>query len=330
MSIINFDNPQLLVGAQWYPPPQGAPADIRSFTREQAYICCIGKTHAVFRYTTYPVSVSAHFGEHLVDVVGVDLLFEHPLSDAVEKIKTTIVDSLYHTMQLPRELCELVVQYHHDCTALLLQLLYSIVIQQGQIQRKIHCAAARLCAFDSMYAGLSQREIEDEYEENGVVMLDISRYRQMSENMQDLMTANQNLTQIFKINITQWRKLLSNPLSASMDNLLKIEGDWRITKQEEQLGANTPYALCSSVHPPYSLGQSFSRYIRIDHQANLPQPDLEIQPLIEQYKQSFDAVDRPIPPVVLPGPYRSCLQIIGDFFQALWEMISDCFRNLCN
>ena len=112
--IINFENPQLLVDAQWYPPPQGDPQDIRSFAREQAYICCIGKTHAVFRFIFIRELPAALYDEDKVirrsiKAIGVDILLEHNSSkSALGKIEATRSgDSASPNWLMPSRTCSI-------------------------------------------------------------------------------------------------------------------------------------------------------------------------------------------------------------------------------
>ena len=335
MGIITFGNPQLLVGAQWYPPPQGAPADIRSFAREQAYICCIDKTHAVFRYRyaqnqeqlrSVRLTESDNL-ERAITTLGIDLLFKHNLpADAWGKIEINIVSDLYDIAQLPRDLVALIVQYY-GCNMLLAEILYPLVIQTTLMQRKIHCAAGAINdARDRSWnngpmfsaARRAPENVEDLYESSGK---DFITHRKDLPEMQNLISVESVFLKTnFKTTIIHDRELfLMVPLQKNdLDPPL-------LNKTPKQLDLVTHSITHGGLYKTDNPYHRFSKYIRTNYQTVPPPSDTVIQPIIDEYKQPLEGIDRQIPPVVLPAE-RSCLEMIINFFQALWETLSNCFR----
>ena len=304
MSIINFDNSQLLVDAQWYPPPQGDPADIRSFAREQAYICCIDKTYAVFRFMFAQEKYQENAeGDGFIRAIGVDLLLEHNASkSALEKIEASIADILFPLIvPCPREIALLIVQYH-SCSPHLAELLYPLIIQEALTQRKIHCrlGVQQNTHYSKTY--LPQEQIEDLYELDG-----------------SLHAAKRHVLHSMNVDL----KKIEN--ADPQKETFKTE-----SRQRKMICPDGSYAMQRAHKPGETYLRTTSSYIRSNYQAILPPANPIIQPIINECLEPLAARDRQIPPVVFPNnpPERSCLEILGDFFQALWETLSNCFRSI--
>ena len=295
MAAINFEtNPQLLDNAQWYPPPQGDPQDILSFAPEQAYICYIDKTHAVFRHMntkgSYIHSTSLLNPKALI---GVDLLLEHNLSKSVlEKIKAIVADILFPLIgPNPREVGLLIVQYY-DCRSLLAETLYPLVMQEALTQRKMHCALSvqRGNRYTALY---SRQERAENYHNSMGSIFNASN----STFLPDLKRME---------NVDPQKKIFKTEF-----------------KQRRWIYKNAPYVVspATKIQGRSSFSMLPSSYINSNYQAVLPPDNPAVHPIINEHLHPLIVRDRQIPPFVAPDRSLalSCCDLI-------WNEMETCFR----
>ena len=140
MGIITFGNPQLLVDAQWYPPPQGDPQDIRSFAEETPYICCVGKTHLVFRML-FAKNYSGFRNVYQKTGIGIEVLLQHNLSEeSLKTINAFLAAELQKVITWNAgDIAKIITEY---CSwdNINAEILYPLVIQEAILKRKETCS----------------------------------------------------------------------------------------------------------------------------------------------------------------------------------------------
>ena len=312
MDTINFTkNPKLLDNnTDWYPTPYVRNANsilaTPSFDREIPYICCIGKTHLVFRML-FAEGYSGMRTERSRDRIGVDLILQHNAS--VTEIDDCVVKIIAQAIKV--EVIKDIIVSYCDLSFIYAEILYPLVIQEAHYRRR---------QASELFQNSADNRIEIPTNNSTTAELAADAISSINRNfinektsLLDQEDARAYLGFLFaapgRFTTTpvQTRYILNNK---SFDIVsTKTSNEFRSLRALQLHARDT--------NQPYDP----SNYIRLDFPVPPPHPQFQAIAHFEQNE---------IQHLEIPDYSRSCLQMMAEFLEALWEMIttffSDCYR----
>ena len=310
MEVINFtEKPQLLDNADGVPTPHVRNANsilaTPSFEREMPYICCIGKTYLVFRMM-FAEGYSGMRTERSANRIGVDLILQHNASvTEIDDCVTKIINEAIKVVDVG----SIIITYC-DLSFIYAEILYPLVIQEAHYRRR------QACELFQNGTGADNR-IEIPTNNNKTAELAAYAIKGINQALID------NTTPLID----------KEDAHAYLGFLFTAPGRFTTTPvQTRYILSDKSFAIISTNNSnafrnlralklhDQTTNQSYDpgNYIRLDFPVPPSHPQFQAIAHFEQNE---------IQNLEIPDYSLSCLQMMADFLESLWEMISTCFSD---